>query len=292
MTASLLRLLARLPLVWLHRAGTALGWLIYLASPRYAARMRENLTASGIFTEPEALRRALRETVAETGRGAVEIVKIWFGDLDEVLSQVECTTWNVVEDAQREGRGIIFLTPHLGCFEVIPGYITRRVPLAALYRPPRQRWLEPLMLEGRNRGNARLWPANLKGVRTLYKTLQGGGAVGLLPDQAPQVGEGAWADFFGRPAYTMTLVRRLQKQTGAAVIFSVAERLSKGKGYLLHFERWQGSELDEREMNRTLERVIHRAPTQYLWSYNRYKVPEGAAPPPSRHAVAGESERV
>ena len=63
-----------------------------------------------------------------------------------------------------------------------------------------------------------------------------GGAVGLLPDQAPGVGEGVWADFFGRPAYTMTLVVRLQRATGAAVIMVFAERLPGGRGYHLHLE--------------------------------------------------------
>ncbi len=285
MIASLLRLIARLPLNWLQSIGVALGWFVYLASPRYASRLRENLAASGIYTDPRALRRAVRQSVSETGKGAVEVAKIWFGDLEAVLGLVQCDTWKVLEEAQHEARGLIFLSPHLGGFEVIPVYTGQRIAIAVLYRPPRQRWLEPLMLAGRDRSKAQVWPATLPGVRRLYKTLRNGGAVGLLPDQAPQFGEGKWAEFFGRPAYTMTLVRRLQKQTGAAVVFTTAERLPKGKGFRLHFERWRGSELDEREMNRMLERAILRAPTQYLWSYNRYKVPQGADPPPGAPAV-------
>ena len=278
MTA-LLRLLARLPLAWLHRIGEALGWFVYIASPVYAARMRENLDASGIYANNVELRRALKRNIVETGRGAMEIAKVWFDDLDKVEQLVECTTWNAVEEAQREGRGIIFLTPHLGCFEAAAIYTAQRVPLTSLYRPPRQTWLEPLMIKGRSRGNAQVAPANLKGVRTLYKALKRGEAVGLLPDQAPQLGEGAWADFFGRRAYTMTLPGRLQKQTGAAVIFAFAERLPSGKGYLLHFERHRGGVLDEHSLNRAVEDLIRRCPTQYLWSYNRHKVPRGAPSP-------------
>jgi KDO2-lipid IV(A) lauroyltransferase len=276
----LMRLIARLPLAWLHGAGVGLGWLVYFASPVYASRMRENLTRSGIYADADARDRALRLCIAETGKGALETIKIWFGDVDQVLGMVElCDTWHVVEEARSGGRGVILLTPHLGCFEVTALYVAQRIPLTSLYRPPRQRWLEPLMLAGRNRGQASVSPANLRGVRTLYKALQRGEAVGVLPDQAPQSGEGAWADFFGRPAYTMTLVRRLQKQTGAAVVFLFAERLARGKGYRLHFERFRAEELDEREMNRGVERLIRRCPTQYLWSYNRYKVPAGAQQP-------------
>ena len=105
------------------------------------------------------------------------------------------------------------------------------------------------------------------------------------------MGEGVWADFFGRPAYTMTLVRRLQKQTGAAVIFAFAERLPGGRGYALHFERYRGDAIDEPAMNRAVEATIRRCPTQYLWSYNRYKVPAGAGS--KIHAGIGEmTERV
>ena len=281
MIASVLRLLGRLPLAWLHAWGALLGWFVYLASPTYAARMRENLAASGIYTGERELRRGLHACVRETGKGVAEIAKVWFDEVSKVDALVRCASWSVLEDAQREGRGIIFLTPHLGCFEIASFYVAQRIPLTVLYRPPRQRWLEPLMMQGRNRGQAHAVPATLKGVRQLYRALQSGGAIGALPDQAPQVGEGAWADFFGRPAYTITLIRRLHKQTGAAVIFVFAERLPRGRGYELHFERYTGAELDERDLNRAIEDLIRRCPTQYLWSYNRYKVPRGAAQPDS-----------
>jgi len=276
---TLLRLLGRWPLRWLHRAGTLLGWIVYFSSPVYAGRMRANLSASGIYADFVARDRALRAAVAETGKGVTEIAKVWFDEEASVAQLVECRDWSVVEHAQRDGRGLIFLTPHLGCFEVAALYIAQRTPIAVLYRPPRMRWIEPLMIRGRNRGQARVAPATLKGVRLLYKALQRGEAVGLLPDQAPQTGEGVWADFFGRPAYTMTLIRRLQKQTGAAVIFTFAERMPRGEGFLLQFDRYAGSEIDERELNRAVENLIRRRPTQYLWSYNRYKVPKGVQPP-------------
>jgi KDO2-lipid IV(A) lauroyltransferase len=279
MMVTLLRLLGRWPLPWLHRCGALLGWIVYFVSPVYAARMRANLAESGIFSDPDARARALHASVAETGKGVTEIAKVWFDDEHKVSQLVECRDWGLVEEARHGRRGVIFLTPHLGCFEVAALYIAQRTPITVLYRPPRQRWLEPLMIRGRNRGQATVAPATLRGVRLLYKALQRGESVGLLPDQAPQMGEGVWADFFGRPAYTMTLVRRLQKQTGAAVIFTFAERLPDGKGYLLQFDRHPGCDIDEVELNRAVDSLIRRRPTQYLWSYNRHKVPKGVEPP-------------
>jgi KDO2-lipid IV(A) lauroyltransferase len=108
----------------------------------------------------------------------------------------------------------------------------------------------------------------------------------VLPDQVPGEGEGEWADFFGRPAYTMTLIGRLQDAADAAIVFCYAERLSRGGGYLLHFEPLDARLPDDRReaarrVNAAVERLIRTCPAQYLWGYNRYKQPAGAPPPPA-----------
>lgn len=278
----LLRQLARLPLLWLHRAGAVLGLVVYWCSPSYAGRLRENLYASGVCAGDAQCETLLRAAVAEAGKGVTELAAVWFG-ADEKVARlvVECVGWNVVEAARQRGKGIMFLTPHLGCFEISALYVAQRLPLTVLYRPPKQGWIEPLMIAGRTRWQATVAPANLKGVRMLYKALARGVAIGLLPDQAPGVGEGVWADFFGRPAYTMTLVRRMQQSSGAAVIMAFAERLPAGRGYRLHLEELPGAQLDEAALNRAVEAQVRRCPEQYLWGYNRYKVPAGAEPVPT-----------
>ncbi|MGE5524576.1 MAG: lysophospholipid acyltransferase family protein [Rhodospirillaceae bacterium] len=285
---ALLRTVARLPLAWLHRVGAGIGWLIYRLSPSYAHRLRENLRASGVWCDEADYRRLLNASIREAGKGVIEIVKIWFDRADAVAALVGCKSWAVVEAAQSRGRGLIFLTPHLGCFEVSAFYGAQRIPITILYRPPRLHWLEPLMLAGRARGKAKLAPATLRGVRALYKALLEGEAVGLLPDQAPGAGEGTWVPFFGRPAYKMTLVTRLQQATGAAIVLAFAERLPHGAGYELHFERVPTEGFDERALNRAIEDLVRRRPEQYLWSYNRYKVPAGAKQPPDT-AAQGET---
>ncbi|MCC7487454.1 MAG: lysophospholipid acyltransferase family protein [Burkholderiales bacterium] len=281
MLIAVFRLLGRLPLAWLHRAGVALGWLAYWSAPVYARRLRENATGSGVCAGEGACRELIRAAIAETGKSVAELPAVWFGEEERVERFVSrCDDWPVVERALALGRGIIFLTPHLGCFEIAALYGARRMPLTILYRPPRKRWLDPLMAAGRGRWQARLAPANLRGVRMLYKALGRGEAVGMLPDQAPGAGEGAWADFFGRPAYTMTLAGRLQRRSGAAVIMAFAERLAEGRGYWLHLAALGPGALDETALNRAIESQIRRCPAQYLWGYNRYKVPAGAPPHP------------
>ena len=116
----------------------------------------------------------------------------------------------------------------------------------------------------------------------MLKALRRGEAIGILPDQVPGAGEGEWAEFFGRPAYTMTLVGRLAGQTGAPVLLCYSKRLSRGRGYRFEIEPLLAphpAESPVRTLNRSLEQLIRRCPEQYLWSYNRYKVPAGVRPP-------------
>ena len=281
------RLLATLPLPLLHVLGALAGWLVYLASPTYRRHLRENMTLA-LGPAAAASRSA---AVAAAGRMSLELPKIWLNPLEQAAAMMrEVIGWDVVEAAQAAGKGIIFLTPHLGCFELTAQYYSTRGPITVLYRPPRYAVLQEMIEAGRARPMLHLAAADLSGVRGLIKALKRGEAVGLLPDQAPKMGEGKWLPFFGKPAYTMTLAARLT-ETGAAVIFAFGERLPGGAGYRMHL---RGPEfpiegtLEERAtaINREIEALIRSCPGQYLWGYNRYKRPRGVEPPP---AMPGEA---
>jgi len=278
----LFRFLSRLPLSWLHALGALLGWLAWLLSPTYRRHLRENME---LALGKESAQRVRSTAIAEAGKTLFELPKIWLNPLDDAAARVlRRSGWELVEAAWRDGKGIVFLTPHLGCFEITAQYYSTHAPIAVLYRPPRQAWLQTMIEAGRARAQLHLAAADLAGVRTLLKTLKRGEAVGMLPDQAPKVGEGRWLDFFGRPAYTMTLAARLT-ESGAAVIFGWAERLPGGAGYHLHLHAptlpISGStEERAQQINHEIERLIGQCPEQYLWGYNRYKRPAGAEAPP------------
>jgi KDO2-lipid IV(A) lauroyltransferase len=294
MLKALLGMLAWLPLSWFHAVGILIGKAVYAASPAYAGRLRENLRRSGVCPDAASYERVLRRTVTETGKGLLELVPVWFRSLPRVAALVrECRGWEFVEEALGRGAGIVFMTPHLGCFEISALYIAQRLSITVLYRRPKARWLEPLMVAGRQRGHARVAPADLAGVRRMLKALKRGEAVGLLPDQAPGRGEGVWVDFFGRPAYTMTLAARLTQSSDATVLMVFARRLPWGRGYILSFTPLKEPLPREpvaaaRAVNVAVEELVRQCPEQYLWSYNRYKVPMGVEPPQLRKAGGGK----
>ncbi|MFN3883138.1 MAG: lysophospholipid acyltransferase family protein [Rhodocyclaceae bacterium] len=267
----LFRLLAHLPLPLLHLLGAGLGWLVYRLSPTYRRHLRENIGQAGCTD-------ALGTAVAEAGKTLLELPKIWLRPQAEVVARVvRVMGWELVEQAWAAGRGILFLTPHLGCFEITAQYYASFRPITVLYRRPKQDWLAPLIERGRG-AHLKLAPADLSGVRKLIEALKAGEAVGMLPDQVPGVGEGEWAPFFGRPAWTMTLAARLARR-GVTVILAWAERLPRGAGYHLHLSLPEGDIATPAAVNREIERLVRQCPAQYLWGYNRYKTPRGVPKP-------------
>ena len=269
--------LGRLPLSWFHRTGNIFGGLMYVFSRRDARRLRDNIRAAGVSSNEREYRKLLYEAIGQTGKTAAEWVKVWFAPQAEIERLVvESKGWQSVEEARCDGKAIIFLMPHLGSFQLAMRFIAQRMPLTALYRPPQVRWLEPLMMAGSQRAKLSLAPTNLKGVERLIHALRRGEAVALPPDQAPNSRGGVWAEFFGRPAYTTTLPRKLKRATGAVIFAAFAERLPRGRGFRLEIQPAASDHFDEREINRLVEALVRRCPGQFLWSYNRYKVPRQA----------------
>lgn len=273
MLQALFRALARLPLPLLHGLGILTGYLYFLLLGKRLRRARKNLRQYDATLAPAALRRLLHANVRETGKSFLEIIAVWFRP-DAARLVRDCRGWQQVEAARAAGRGIIFLTPHLGCYEITAIYYATHHPISVLYKPPRNEKLATLVASGRRREGITLAPTTMGGIRTLLKTLRQGGTVGILPDQVPEENEGTWADFLGKPAYTMTLVGKLAEASDAVVLLAFGERLSWGRGYVIHIEPLAAAGAPTpQEVNDGIARLIRRCPAQYLWSYARFKRP-------------------
>ena len=212
--AKLLHWISHWPLRLVHALGTALGWAVYLASPSYRRRFRAHVAQAGVS------RADARMAIASAGRMVAELPRLWLRGADSVPLRSEGD--ERVQAALDRGKGLVLLTPHLGCFEITAQAYARqhgeRHPITVMYRPARQAWLRAISARSRDRRGMSAVPAELKGVRQMLRALKRGDTVGLLPDQVPPEGMGVWAPFFGREAYTMTLAARLVQQSGAALL--------------------------------------------------------------------------
>lgn len=279
------RLIAALPLRVVHALGHVIGWGAYCTSSRYRSRLRRHLMTAGYFDA--ATRRA---AIVEAGKQTLEALWIWLRPAADLRTCISAQDFDQLKALQRPGKPTVYLSPHLGCFEILSkGYALHAHPdtrpFTALYRPTRYVELAALMRKGRTLPGLELAPASLAGVRQLMRALKAGHVTGVLPDQVPSSGEGVWAPFFGQWAYTMTLPARLARACDANLVFYVGERLPRGRGWRLRIlpvnEPMTGDALtDARTLNRAIETLVRQMPTQYLWGYHRYKTPAGASPCP------------
>lgn len=281
---ALLRHLSHLSLSTLHQMGQMAGVLAWAFSAKMRQRMKQNM-AKCLGRDPTA--SELRAAAREMGKLAFETPFVWMRPSPEVFATVvQANGWELIEEARAQGQAVLAISPHLGCFEMVPIYVGHFIPATVLYRAPKLAEMEQIMRAGREREQVHLVPADMSGVRQMLKTLRQGGMSGVLPDQVPGKGEGIWSSFFGAPAYTMTLVARLSEVKNVRTLMIWCERLPHAQGYAIHISEPQepitGTEQERVHIiNRELEKLIRLRPEQYLWSYNRYKTPAGAMPPPT-----------
>src|SRR3546814_7815363 len=130
-----------------------------------------------------------RRSAAETGAMMLEMPKVWFRN-DESLASIVSDDFDVLQAARAEGRGILFLTPHLGCFEITARYLAMspETPLTVMFRPPRIAALAPLLDTARNTSGVKAVPANMQGVRAFVRGRPPGERVGLLRSERRREG--------------------------------------------------------------------------------------------------------
>lgn len=283
---------ARLPWALLRALADALAGLWLRLDAREARVARRNLELTQPGLAPERRDRLLREILRTTARQLMETLRLWTRPHGRNLAMLrEMHGTDLFDAALASGRGLIVAAPHYGNWELLNQWLAARTPLAILYRPPESAVGEAFLRRVRadksahpERSAAGAEPkdrvtqvrAEGAGIRELYKRLKAGGVVGILPDQQPKAGDGAFAPFFGLPAYTMTLLGRLAERSGATVLFAYCERIDDDLGFALRIEAAPAgiastdAEAAATALNQAVEAIARRDPAQYQWTYKRY----------------------
>jgi KDO2-lipid IV(A) lauroyltransferase len=214
-----------------------------------------------------------------TARQALETLRFWTRAHDDNLALiVEHEGVALFDAALAGGRGVLIAAPHYGNWELLNQWLAARAPLAILYRAPQSAVGDAFLRRVRAADGGGVAQVRAEGpaVRQLFKRLQAGGVVGILPDQQPKVGDGAFAPFFGVPALTMTLLPRLAARSGAPVLFATCERIDWRPRFRLRIEAAPAAiadpdpEVGVAALNTAVETIARRDPAQYQWSYKRY----------------------
>ncbi|TDJ32814.1 MAG: hypothetical protein E2O56_04570 [Gammaproteobacteria bacterium] len=272
------RLMALLPLGGVQTMGSMIGRMLYRLGHREKHVTRMNLSLCYPDLDDATREQMVREVLIEGGRSLAELGPCWLWPVDKVMGLItETVGIKHVDAADARGKGVVIIGPHMGAWEVAGVWVSQRYPGSPiLYRPPRIKGLDPLIVKARERTGSRLVPVGRRAVAELLNALHRGTGVGLLPDQEPKQGTGVFAPFFGIPAYTMVLCSRLVMKTGATPIFIVAERLPDAAGFRLHLlpapEPLDTGSVDTSvaAMNRGVEACVSINPVQFQWHYKRF----------------------
>jgi len=282
----LLRLLSILPLRLNLAMGAALGFLLSRTTNRNLRLARRNIEMC--FPQLDAVQRdqLVRASMRSLGETVLEAGWFWYQKPERLFGLIrEIHGLELFQQAIESGRGVLLAAPHLGCWELMGQYLPTCIETSIMYKKPRDRGVEQLIVGRRERTGVKLILADSKGVRQAFRAIRKGQLVGILPDQQPKVGQGQFAPFFGIEALTMVLVSKLVQRTDCVVLFAWAERLPGGVGYDFHFSAASEkiSDPDLRvsvtALNQGVEDCVRQCPAQYQWGYKRFGIrPDGEKP--------------
>lgn len=283
-------LVARLPWRWLYRLGDLLARIALRPASRESRVTACNLAIAYPHMHPSQ-RDELRQAVLRTtARQLMETLRLWtrphVGNMALIREQHGT---ELLDAAIAAGGGVIIAAPHYGNWELLNQWLALRTPLAILYAPPDSVVGEAFLNRVRaddDDGSGQpprvtQIRAEAAGVRRMFRQLAGGGVLGILPDQQPRQGDGAFGPFFGTQALTMTLLGRLAARSGAPVLMAYCERIDSrdsGPGFALHIEATSQAVADAdpvvavTALNAAVERIARRDPAQYQWTYKRYSL--------------------
>ncbi len=284
----LFRGIALLPLPVLQIFGQSLGSLNWIFQSRMAKVSAENIMLCFPDLNRNQQIHLTKWSLQETGKTLMESAFAWASTPDQCLKSIKSVEGKeLVDRLKSEGRGLIFIIPHLGNWEIINHYLGKHYGLTHMYLPNKSAALESYIQAKRSQTGTNFVKANKRGIKAQLKILKDGGAIGAMPDQEPDVHTGIFTRFFRQDALTSELVPGLVDRTGAHCVLAYCKRRQDSDGFdiILDQIELKKEELPEevhcntaQQINNAIELAIRQAPEQYLWSYKRFRTRQAGAP--------------
>jgi len=273
-----LRVLARnLPYPMVVSGGAGLGCIAYYLIPRDRKRAVENLAR--VFPDRDAawIRRTARRTFMHLGKALMEALAIDSRRIDEVV------TFRGQENLQAavaQGKGVVYVTGHIGNWELMSAAVSRRHPVSVIAAPLEPEPLNELIVDLRMRlGTQTIVRSRPGAAREMIRVFRENRVLGILIDQDTDV-DGVFVEFLGRPAWTPTAAAQMAMKFGAPVVFGYIHRETAYRHTVtiegpLELTRTGNDEEDLRSntalFTRKIEEAILLHPEQWVWMHRRWR---------------------
>ncbi|MFT6636858.1 lysophospholipid acyltransferase family protein [Alcanivorax sp.] len=274
-----LRLLGALPFAINRALATAVGTLLAWLPTQALKVSKTNLALCYPALSAEEQTRLARKSLLESVKNTFEIALFWRQPAEGLKRVVAVDGDTPLRQAVQDGRPIMILAPHLGCWEVLNFWLATEFGLHAMFAPSGLPEVDNLVRSGREHFGSTMYPTTARGVAGLVRAMKKGALTAILPDQVPDRRSGRHVPFYGQPAYTGTLACKLIRQTQAVTFMAWARRLPGTQGYEIRVRPADASVADDdldtalTAMNHSIENLIDESPSQYLWSYKRFRRP-------------------
>ncbi|MDR3477173.1 MAG: LpxL/LpxP family Kdo(2)-lipid IV(A) lauroyl/palmitoleoyl acyltransferase [Gammaproteobacteria bacterium] len=268
--------ITRLPISWQMRIGRFIGWAVYHCSPKLRRISAINLSLCFPQLSDPARETLLKKNFAALGMGLIETGMAWWLS-DKRLSKCSVKVNGIehLEQALSRGKGVILVSPHFMCLEMIGRLLGSRYSFAVMYRPHKKRILS--YIQDRFRQKYRIQHIARHRIRDLINTFNANTAVWYAYDIDAGEKRSVFAPFFGIQTASLTSASRLAEISGAAVIPIDFYRLDDKWGYEINLypilENFPGENYvaDATRLNKQIEESIRNKPEQYIWQYKRFK---------------------
>jgi len=232
---------------------------------------------------PAPFRRALATAMFKTlGRNVYEFLRLEGASQRTLLDRVERVEGmeNFLA-AHGKGRGVIVITGHIGCWEIMPAnFVARGYSVSVIARRMKVARLNDRLVGIRKSFGVATIDRD-DNPRRMFEPLKRGEILGVLIDQHTRVA-GMWVPFFGRPAYTPTAVAKMALASGAAIL-PMGVFIGRNGRHVIHVlpeipagnpDR-AGRERAVREITEAcslaVERLIRIDPKQWVWFHHRWR---------------------
>lgn len=273
-----IKLLGLIPFRAAQRFGGWLGNQLYKRNGKMVQAARINIRMTLPELTAEQQEHLVRESLRESAKSIVEMGVMWGASPEKGRSLVrKVHNLEYFTDAIKAGKGLVFMVPHLGNWEVLNHFATLHTGVTAMYRPAKNKVLDTWMRESRQKTGGYLVPTSRAGVAELFRALQEGKLAGLLPDQEPKRPSGVFVPFMGVETLTPKLPHELIARTGAAAVFGFAKRLPNAEGFEVYFVKPEDEiysddvHISTAALNRAIETCVRMCPEQYQWTYKRFR---------------------
>jgi len=285
LAVGLLRILGKLPLSWLHSISKVILAVMVVMPNQSLKQTRINIQRCWPNLTNRQQAKLVRQSALHTIYAALEMGHNWTQPSQRGLDRIISVTGGECLQQAQETGGVVLLTPHLGNWELFANWAAHQAKVTALYKAAKLPGLDQLIHQARTNAGMKLAPATAKGVMQLKRSLLKGEVNLILPDQEPPPTAGIISQWFGQPAYTMTLAAQLTNTKNTRIILGFARRLPNSEGFSIELEDISdlctaqngcGGDAEVlaakvQVINTSVERLVRSSPEQYQWEYRRFK---------------------